>query len=84
MDQSTGDGHALLLEAPERALAFLPTGVVRHLRHWQGRLPGRVTQCLFHLLVGKVLTVVMFSRDGGIEQEHILSDVAHFRWSCCV
>lgn len=40
MDQSTGDGHALLLAARE-GVAFLAHRRIQTLGHWQGRLPGR-------------------------------------------
>ena len=78
MDQSTGDGHALLLAARE-GVAFLAHRRIQTLGHiGKVACQGAVTQCLFHLLVGKVLTQGNVLTDGGIEQEHILFDVAHF------
>ena len=77
MNQRAGNGNPLFLSAGEIA-AFLAHNGVQTVRHGgQIARQSAVPQGLFHLLVGERLAQGDVVPDGGIEQEHVLLNVAH-------
>lgn len=77
MDERTGDGNALLLTAGD-VTAFLADDRIQTFRHG-GQITGKrtVPNRLLQLLFREVLAQRDILPDGGVEQEHILFDIAH-------
>ena len=77
MDKGPGDGHPLLLPAGEIA-ALLAYDGVQAIGHG-GKVAGQgaVLQGLLHLFIGEGFAQGDIVPDGGVEEEHVLLNVAH-------